>query len=591
VTATATRAPARTRISFSFAADGAHAACLTGAGGAPLAVETWTFTGSGVDRRTLPTRHGETTWAQLLCRTDGRVLFTRPGRGQHRLALAEPAPTGHPAGQADGLTERELTTVDSAGLRLIPTVGPGLLALAVGHTAADRCVLWRVLDRQPWLEHMAELPGTLAGGCRLDVTGTLIGFNHHHDGAVRPVVLDSRTGVFAPLPGTEPGQHLLLGAPRSGTVLLAGASGGELRLGYARTDGTHAPRFPDVLDTVEGAVAPMAADPSGEHFALRVDRGARSRLVVYTPTRERIRHIDTPPGVISTMSGWGTDGLRFPFSAPTQPGGIATVDPATGRWGLASDHDEPDLIDARLHTFAGPAGPIEAVVYGDWHTARRVLVSLHGGPEAAAQLGFDPLMQDVAGAGIAVVAPNFRGSTGYGTAHQRALDHAWGGPDLADVRQLARQLAGDRTLMLHGTSYGAFLALLAAAADPHLWSHCVAVAPFLSGQRLYADASPAVRALVERLGGRTLVDDDLGPRDVTRLCDRIAARLLIIHGGNDDVIPVGQSRILREHLLRAGRREGPDFGYLETPTGGHDPLRGIHGPELAVRLVDFLLTR
>jgi dipeptidyl aminopeptidase/acylaminoacyl peptidase len=309
--------------------------------------------------------------------------------------------------------------------------------------------------------------------------------------------------------------------------------------------------------------------------------------MVYEPFAERVRRVDTPAGVIHTVSGWGRAGLRFPFTAPAVPGGIATVDPDTGAWHLATDDDGPGAwTDAAVHEFAGPDGPIEAVVYGDWRTADRVLVSLHGGPEAATQLGFDPLMQDLVTAGIAVVAPNFRGSTGYGQAFQRALHGAWGGPDLADVRHIGRQLARPgRTLMLHGTSYGAFLAVLAASADPRLWARCVAVAPFVSGPHLYAEGSPAVRALLDRTGGLSTVDDELGPRDLVRLGGRIAARVLIIHGRDDDVIPVGQSRALRDGLLRAGR----DVEYVETPTGGHDPLRGGQGPALTDRMLRFLL--
>ena len=44
--------------------------------------------------------------------------------------------------------------------------------------------------------------------------------------------------------------------------------------------------------------------------------------------------------------------------------------------------------------------------------------------------------------------------------------------------------------------------MLAAATRPELWSHCIAVAPFLHGERLYRDAAPPVRRLLDRLGGR-----------------------------------------------------------------------------------------
>ncbi|MEO3859141.1 prolyl oligopeptidase family serine peptidase [Acrocarpospora sp. B8E8] len=553
---------ATARISFAFAGDASHAACLTGGDDGRLNVESWRFTPSGAERRVLPTSQGESTWTQLLCRPDGGVVLTRPGPGFHRLVLATPS------------GERPLATIPSPAVRLVASPGEQELALAFARTGDGDTAIWRVLDGD--LEKVAELPGVVTGGHRLGAH--LLGLTHHHGDAPTPIELDLRSGSFQPIAGTSPGQHLLLSGRR---LLLVGTVDGRLRLGHALPG--EPPAFPGVLDTIEGLVAPMAV--SIEDFALRVDRGTRSHLVVYTPGEERIRPVATPPGIIHNVSAWGPGGLRFPFSAPAQPGGIATVDPATGSWELAAD-GEGDWADAEVHEFAGPAGPIEAVVYGDWRRARHLVISLHGGPEAAAQLNFDPFPQRLAAAGIAVVAPNYRGSTGYGQEHQQALQGAWGGPDLDDIRHLGRLLAAEgRTLMLHGTSYGAFLGLLAAAADPWLWSRCVAVAPFVSGPSLYQEGSPAVQALIERLGGREVIDDALGPRDLTLLAPRITARLMVVHGRNDEVIPVGQSRLLRDCLLRAGR----ELDYVEPPTGGHDPTYGEQGPELIDRLVRFLL--
>jgi hypothetical protein len=310
----------RSRISFAVAPDGTRVARLIRVGDGPLTVQTWTFAGSTVERRTLRTRPGGTTSTRPLCMADGRVLFTRPGPGHHRVVLAEPT--------ADGLVERPLVTIDCAAVRLLALAGRR--AFAVGRTAGGRTLIWRIVARAPGLELVADLPGPLRGGHPLDTGGSVVGFNQQHKGSVRPVAVDLRTGAAEPVAGTVSGQRLLLSAPRSGLLLLAGTVGGIPRLGHASEH--VAPRFPDVLDALDGVVAPLAVDPLGEHVALRVDRGARSHLVLYTPRGERVRAIDTPPGIIHTACGWGPDGLRFPFSAPHQPGGIATVDPTTGTW-------------------------------------------------------------------------------------------------------------------------------------------------------------------------------------------------------------------------------------------------------------------
>ena len=495
-----------------------------------------------------------------------------------------------------GLTERPLFTVDGPALRLLDNPDPTALAIAIGQLDRDVSAIWRILPTTPWQQLVAEIPGVLAGGHWLDERGRRLVVNQHVEGETRPVVVDLRHARVEPLAHLTAGEHVLLTGPRSGLVVVAGNVSGDFTLGHTRAGSSGPPTFPEHLHSVSGSVAPLAVDPSGEHIALRVDRGARSHLYVYTPDWEEIKEIPVPAGVISGSGRWTQQGLTFPFSTSTRPTEIATVRPdGDRRWcvtGDASNHTA--WIGASVRDFPGPAGPIEAVVYGeDWRDAEKVLLLLHGGPEAATRVGFDPLVQAFASSGITVIAPNYRGSIGYGRAHSQAIHHAWGGPDLADVRAVAQHVRHGRrrpgTLMLFGESYGAFLALLAASAEPALWSHCVAVAPFVSAPSLYAEGSVGVRSLIDRLGGCTVVDDYLGPRDLSRLCDRISAWLLLIHGGNDEVIPVGQSRALRAHLVRAGRREGRDFTYLEPPTGGHYPLEGTGGTVAHHRILQFLL--
>ncbi|WP_051940829.1 alpha/beta hydrolase family protein [Phaeacidiphilus oryzae] len=274
---------------------------------------------------------------------------------------------------------------------------------------------------------------------------------------------------------------------------------------------------------------------------------------------------------VARQPGWRLDG-----SAPAPDG---------GHWHSA-------------HTvqLAGAAGALEAVVYGGdaWLTAEHLVLALHGGPADAWRLEFDPALQRMAAEGLAVVAPNQRGSIGYGESFAAALQNSWGGPDLEDVLVLLDGVATQRAALgleppaLFGVSYGAFLALLAAATAADQVVRCAVVAPFLSGARLLAEASPAVQALTRRLGGAEELRDARGPRDVLRWCHRLVAPLLLVHGDQDEVVPVGQSRTLRQELLRIGRMEGTDFRYVEAAGAGHDLLAEPGSPMLHELLAGFL---
>ncbi len=87
---------------------------------------------------------------------------------------------------------------------------------------------------------------------------------------------------------------------------------------------------------------------------------------------------------------------------------------------------------------------------------------LHGGPALQFSSAFDFRRQLLAAHGYAVVAPNPRGSTGYGTAFSRAIWADWGSKDLQDViaaldEVIAMGIADPDRLGVGGWSYGGIL--------------------------------------------------------------------------------------------------------------------------------------
>jgi pimeloyl-ACP methyl ester carboxylesterase len=383
------------------------------------------------------------------------------------------------------------------------------------------------------------------------VAGNRVLFHVRRGGAAMPVVVDPETGEVVPLELPAGVQEAVPIIAAGDTVLVGVAVAGRHRLAMVslRDPGRFAPL--DALDHLQGAVQPLALHPAGTELLLRLRRGARSRLLRHRFTTWHTEPITTPPGTAGRPAAWTAAGLWLPFTSTTAPAtlwwlpaGGAALRAAPGI-GAAVAGGRP----GRVEEFPGPAGPVEAVGYGDWRHADRVMLALHGGPAERWSLTFVPALQEFASAGLAVVAPNPRGSTGYGCGYEEAIKGAWGGPDLADVLAvgafLVRERGPGRPLpAVYGTSYGAFLGLLALAEAPQLWSGCVAVAPFLSGARLYPDAIPPVRALLDRLAGATVVNGASGPRDLLRQAPRMRGRVLVVHGERDPTIPVGHSREL-----------------------------------------------
>ncbi|GII54300.1 hypothetical protein Pth03_26890 [Planotetraspora thailandica] len=574
------------RISFRFSGNGHYATCLAAYGRDRLMPELWDLTGPTPRPRLSPTRDGETSWTLPLPTGDGDVLLCRHGRGSARLLLVVPAPDGTAA------EEHELLTPRNRGLRLVAGIAPGTAALLFESGEEGRTTVWRVSGRAERPEPIAELTGVVGGGAWLDEDGRRLALARPEPGAGPTLVLDLATGVAAPLEGSADGEHLLMAAPRTGVMLTAARRDGTFRLGVRHRDDPAPTVFPERLNRVEGTVTPLTLDPGGRHLALSAVRRSRSHLVLHDLVADTT--VETELGTLQPTARWTDGGLHLLHSAPDRPLGVVTLpDPLRPGAGLraAAEEHPGRWVPARTVDYQGPAGPIEAVVYGDPATSEHVVLALHGGPEAAWHFGFEPLFQRMAAAGMAVVAPNQRGSTGYGAAHRDAIHDAWGGPDLADILHLGRTLAdargpGRHRPMLYGISYGAYLALLAAAAEPDRWARAAVVAPFLSGRKLYQDGPPSVRTLLDRLGGRVELDDALGPRDLARLAGRMRLPIMIVHGLQDSIIPVAHSRRLQAGLLAAGHPVEPV--YLEIAGADHDPLASGDGHLVAGRLIDFL---
>ncbi|MEU7812779.1 class IV lanthionine synthetase LanL [Pseudonocardia sp. NPDC049154] len=561
------------RLGFRFSPSGRHGACLAGNGGR-YRVEAWSF--DPARPRLVPGERSGTRWTQPVPLDDGSLLVTRPIEGRHHLTLVAP----------DG-TSRRLGEVDAQGFRLVaPPAAGGAAGWGLSTERDGTSRLWRIGLDGP--VEVGRVPGLVPSTAWLDTAGRALAVGCLSGGRMRPLVIDTTDGTTRPLSDRpDDGVRPLLCAPETGLLVVGH---GADRLGWAADHGRGPLTFPEVLrSTDECRVWPLAPDPRGRRVLLQLDEPCRSHLAIYHPGTDELVPVPVPPGVIGGSAHWGEDALRFPFTGPASPPGLAELTPPTsGRFVLHPDDGDlrvpPRPVEhAVLH---GPAGPIEAVVHGDRDTAHAVLLALHGGPIGAWRLSYDPLMHELAAAGLLVVAPNLRGGTGPGPRDEHTGRGAWGGPDLADLLALARDLAEPTgaPLRLLGASYGAFLALLAAGVEPGLWSHVVAVAPFASARRLYPEAGAAVRAMIDRLDGLAPVEDELGERDVTRFAPAVTARVLLAHGTADDVVPVSQVRAVRDAL----RAAGSEPCHLEYPGAGHGVLDDAAAPDLPRTVLAFL---
>lgn len=206
-----------------------------------------------------------------------------------------------------------------------------------------------------------------------------------------------------------------------------------------------------------------------------------------------------------------------------------------------------------------------------------VVLTVHGGPEYQAKPVFDPLVQSLLASGIGVLAPNFRGSSGYGMRYQRLIYRDWGGGDLADLEASVRLLddvpwADTTRLGVHGASYGGFAALTCLTRLPHLWRAGVSeCGP--------SDLLSDIRGFPPTWRKRAVdwIGDPDDPADVAVLTERsplgnahrLTAPVLLMHGENDANVDPAES----ERMYRRLRELGKPARLVLHPGVGHDWTR------------------
>jgi acetyl esterase/lipase len=212
-----------------------------------------------------------------------------------------------------------------------------------------------------------------------------------------------------------------------------------------------------------------------------------------------------------------------------------------------------------------------------------LVLLVHGGPHARDTFTFNWWSSFLASRGYAVLQPNYRGSTGYGYDWFNAGRGQWGtGFMQTDVEDGAAALVKNgmvdaSRVCIMGGSYGGYAALAGATLTPEKYACAVSVNGVFDLGRMIDAAS---RGGAGKRGGlaewwrKSMGDDPAKVRSISpsEHADKVRAPVLIIHGVDDAVVPVDQSRSMQAKLDRAGKSvryvelKGDDHWLSDAPT-------------------------
>jgi len=340
---------------------------------------------------------------------------------------------------------------------------------------------------------------------------------------------------------------------------------------------------------IDWDIEAVEVSPDGGAIAYLANEAGRSALYIRNAkTNAAMPAPDLPPGVVDALT-FSPDGLRlgFSFNAANAPSDVFSWRMRRRgeleRWtrsevgGLdASLFIEPEFF--AYDTFDqvdGRPRRIPAFIYKPKGPGPHpVIVSIHGGPEAQARPIFSSSYQFWASEmGVAVVAPNVRGSTGFGKFYVK-LDNGRKREDsVRDIGALLDWIAAQPDLdadrvIVYGSSYGGYMVLasavnyndrIAGAVDIVGISNFVT---FLENTAAYRrdlrrpeygdERDPAMRAFLETISP---LND----------ADKISKPIFIVQGLNDPRVPVSEA----VQILAAVRANGGEAWYMLATDEGH----------------------
>ncbi|MEL7231098.1 MAG: S9 family peptidase [Pseudomonadota bacterium] len=201
----------------------------------------------------------------------------------------------------------------------------------------------------------------------------------------------------------------------------------------------------------------------------------------------------------------------------------------------------------------------------------------HGGPASYDNMDYDWMAQYFANRGYVVIQPNFRGSAGFGRAFQDAGRGEWGGKMQTDLDDAVSELGlmglidTDRVCIV-GASYGGYAALVGASMTPDMYQCAISVAGV-------SDLNRMLQTEKREMGRNHWVvsywEDIMAEGEARRAklksispityAKDVQIPVLLIHGDDDTVVPIRQSRDMEKALKRAKK----DVSFVRLKKGDH----------------------
>ena len=345
--------------------------------------------------------------------------------------------------------------------------------------------------------------------------------------------------------------------------------------------------------------------PDGKTVLVRNGINGRSVLSAVDVATLSERTMEFPPGFDAEAAGgeraFSPDSqqiLIFHGSADTPPE-FYRINPRTSTSHPVTQLSMASLAPANLAkshivTFRSFDGTlISAVLTMPFNLKRDgsnpAILMPHGGPTRQSQDNFSNTAAALASRGYILIAPNFRGSTGYGSAFQSANIKDLGGADLKDVIAASQFLVATgyvdgKKIGITGGSYGGFMTLMALAKMPDAFAAGVQSYGILDWNTMWKTSDALLKDRQRLLVGDPEIDQALyAAQSPITFIKQIKSPLLSLQGENDIRVPRGQAQQVADSLKANGTISQTVF----YPDEGHGFTKREHVYDAMVRTIDW----
>lgn len=543
-------------VAVSWSADGAWLACAVATDGG-VRSQVWVVRPDGRDARRVAGSTDQHAELGPWTRSGHRVTVIVPdfaGDGRSHCFLADPA-----TGELHPLAEGELVSV------LDMSVDEQLVIVKDGQRGKQFCV---VVDREADRDHPL-LPYPATGSTEVAI--------------IRPAPLGDVTPLIA---------YVCTDAGLPRRQLVAVPLGTE---GWRGVSGVIASREDAELEGLD-------ADDTGRQLLLVWNVAGRSELELFDTVTRISRPLPGLPGAVVSGALLSRDGRRviMAVEGPRRPRELWCLSTRTLVWTRvtavpelpAAELVEPELIRYPAH---------DGLELTAWLYRRRdgagtavgggaAMLSLHGGPEAQERPVFSPQHQAMVAAGITVLAPNIRGSSGFGRAFVHADDVHGRRDAFEDVITSADELvrlgvARQNRIAITGRSYGGYLTLAGLAFYPGYFAAGVDICGMSDLHTFYRDTEPWIAEAAKSKYGDPVSDASLlAAISPIHRAENITEPLLVVHGELDTNVPIGEAH----QIVAALRALGHPVEFLQLDGEGHEYRRVDSRTLLIMTMLEFL---